>query len=284
MQYEWIFGGIVVIFISSVAIFILFYKTLKAERAIIEAKSREQALLSRNESLYHMSQMKTEFFQNLSHDFKTPLTVISTGILNIEDMLSFDNIDKQEILECLNNSQREIMRMSRMIDSAMNISSVNDSYQGKELLDIANILREGAETYRAFLKRRGNVLQVSIPKTLPKVCINLDMLLHVLANLFSNANRHTQNGKIYISARKTNDSVVISITDNGVGISPELIPHIFERGVTENGTGIGLSICKSGIEEVHNGKISIESKKGSHTQVTFELPIFKEEGEISPCI
>jgi len=223
--------------------------------------------------------MRTEFFQNMSHDFKTPLTVISTSLSNIEDLLNFDKLDKQEMQESIHHAQSEIMRLSRMIDNARQLSSLADSRADTETFDIASVLRESADTYRSFIKSKGNSFVTNIPKTLPYVSGNGDMFLHVLANLFSNTHRHTENGRIYFSAIEKNKTIVITLMDNGTGIPPEVLPRVFERGMTTTGTGLGLSICKDVIKNIHNGTISIDSKYGLGTQVTIELPIPTQNGE-----
>ena len=211
----------------------------------------------------------------MSHDFKTPLTVISTSISNIEDMLNFDAPDFEEMREGLTSAQREVMRMSRMIDSALKISSMDDSRQEKTPMNIAKVLREGAEVYRTFFKRRGNSFTANIPQTMPKVFGNEDLMLHVLSNLFSNSNRHTQNGNIILTAEATESRIVITLADNGAGIAADVLPNIFERGVSHRSTGLGLGICKDVIEEIHRGKIYIKSRQGQGTQVTIDLPIYK---------
>jgi len=248
-----------------------------SENLAAATKMREQELLADNEMLDRMNRMKNEFFQNMSHDFKTPLTVISSSVINAADMLDFD-VDKDKVKEVLDNAQGEIMRMARMVDGAMKHSSIYDNRQDMNPLDIAPLLRDGAETYRALLDRNNNRLTLDIPASLPHICGNADMLMHVLSNLLSNANRHARGGEINIKA-EVNDSVIaVTVRDSGDGIKPELIPHVFERGVSDGGTGLGLSICKTAIE-AHNGAISVKSEYGDGAAVTFTLPIYTQTEE-----
>ena len=265
---------IIIIFNVFVAIFL---KTLSkaSESLATVAKMREQALMADNEMLDRVNRMKNEFLQNMNHEFKTPLNVISTSVSNVVDMCDFE-LDESIIKEVLGNAQREIMRMSRMVDSAMRYSSLQDNRQDMNSIDMAPLLREGAETYRAVLERQGNTLSLDCPTTLPPILGNSDMLLHVLSNLMSNANRYTRNGMIFIQALVQDDSIAVIVRDNGAGISAELLPMIFERGVSESGTGLGLSICKSAVED-HGGKIGVESSKGEGTTVWFTIPILDIE-------
>ena len=274
-------GGIIVLLVFLVLVLALLIMLLnrsrKTERLTLEAKIREQALLADNEMLDRLNRTKLEFFQNLNHDLKTPLTVISTSVLNAADMLDFE-LDKDEMRECLGNAQREIMRMARMVESAMKYSSLHDNRHDMAPIDIAQLLHEGAETYRALLERYGNSLLLDVPLTLPCVFGNADILLHVMSNLMSNANRHTRNGGVFIEARcvliGTRPEVLVTVRDDGDGIKPDLLPYVFNRGVSEGGTGLGLSICKTAIE-AHGGAIGIESECGKGTAVWFAIPIIE---------
>jgi signal transduction histidine kinase len=196
-------------------------------------------------------------------------------------------LDRKIIKDVLGNAQSEIMRMARMVDSAMRQSALQESHEGMKPLDIAELLREGAETYRALLERQGNNLTLDIPETLPPILGSTDILLHVLSNLLSNANRYTRNGDIMISAAvkiiesgTDNEKQVLKVkaSDNGTGIAPEILPDVFQRGVSDAGTGLGLSICKNAIE-AHGGTIGVESTPGYGTTVWFTIPIYRGEDD-----
>jgi len=279
-HFPWL-GGIIILLVFLVLVLILLMMQLnrsrKTERLALEAKIREQALLADNEMLDRLNRTKLEFFQNMSHDFKTPLTVISTSVLNAADMLDFET-DKDEIRECLYIAQREIMRMARMVESAMKYSSLHDNRHDMAPIDIGQLLHEGAETYRALLDRYGNTLSLNVPLTLPSIYGNADILLHVMSNLLSNANRHTRNGAVAIDARcvvsNSRPDVLVTVRDDGDGVKPDLLPYVFNRGVSEGGTGLGLSICKTAIE-AHGGAIGIVSEQGKGTAVWFSIPIIE---------
>ena len=245
-----------------------------ALRKMLDRLVQAQAFAAEIDMLDRLNSMKTVFLQNMSHDLKTPLTVISTDILNSADQLDFE-IDKEDMRESLANAQQEIMRMARMIDGAMKHSFMQDDRHDMKPMDIAPTLREGAATYRALLERHGNAMILDVPDALPPIYGNADMILHVLSNLLSNANRYTRNGKISISASAENGTVSVTVQDSGEGVKPELLPRVFERGVSENGTGLGLFICKTTIE-AHNGAIYAESEWGKGTGITFVLPIYDE--------
>ena len=144
------------------------------------------------------------------------------------------------------------------------------------MLDVAEIISISAEANRSFIERRGNAFIVSIEKNLPSVMGKADEIVQVVLNILTNANNHTQNGEISLHARSLEAGVMVSIADNGTGIPAELLPRIFERGVSGGGgTGFGLAICKS-IIEAHGGTIDIKSEEGKGTTVIFSLPTHKE--------
>jgi signal transduction histidine kinase len=103
-----------------------------------------------------------------------------------------------------------------------------------------------------------------------------DGLSQVLINLISNANEHTENGEITVTALSDGQAVTVTVTDNGEGIAPEALPGIFERRPRMGGSGeaggIGFSICREIIKK-HGGRIWVESEQGAGTSVSFTLPL-----------
>ena len=274
---------VLVLFLLIVIIFNVFVarftKSLReaSESLASVAREREQELIADNDMLDRLNRMKNDFFQNMSHDFKTPLNVIASSMYNVKDMLDFE-FDKDVAYRILDNTEQEVMRMARMVEGALTYSSLADNRQIMEVMDIAPLLRRGAETYRALLERHSNILTLDILPSLPPIFGSADMLLHVLSNLLSNANRYTRNGEINISATENEGMITVCVRDNGSGVKPELLPNIFERGVSDSGTGLGLSICKTAIE-AHNGTISVESEYKQGTVVAFTLPIYSDPEE-----
>ena len=128
--------------------------------------------------------------------------------------------------------------------------------------------------------------KLDLPAKLPRAHIDKKRIRQVLDNLIDNAVKHSSTGtKISIAARKNNGEIMVTVTDEGAGISREDKPHIFDRmfqterthkpGVT--GAGLGLSICK-GLIEAHKGRIWIESEEGKGTRCFFTLPIYNSRG------
>ena len=242
------------------------------------AISQMIALSFENAELARLNRIKTEFLQNMSHELKTPLAVISTDVLNVADQIEYE-MDKEDIQKSLKNAQEEIMRMSRMVSSAMEYPTAQESSKKSEPMDIAPVLRFCADTYHSITKKKNNRLSVDIPVSLPLVYANADLIIQVLTNLLSNANRHTHDGEITIRAAEGDGKVVVTVMDNGEGISAEILPRVFERGVsTEKAgrtgrSGFGLSISRSIIEAL-GGEISLASEQGKGTAATFVLPVY----------
>ena len=277
---------IVFLVLLIILLFALFIRYRRTEKQAVESKLRERTLVRENEVLDHLNRTKTEFFQNMSHDFKTPLTVISTSVINALDILDFE-MDEEEIRESLNLAQSEVMRLSRIVDGALKHAALYNDQYFAESINLFKLLKRIEKTYQAFLDRRGNKLIISLPNSLPQVYGNVDMLLNVFSNVITNANRYTQDGEIVISARvdanvkpqKNNKQFInVTVSDNGCGVNPEIIANIFDRGMSESGSGLGLSICKTAIE-TFGGTIEVKSEIGKGTKVTFTVPVFNPEPE-----
>ena len=181
----------------------------------------------------------------------------------------------------LETAQGEIMRLARMVGGMLNLASMSESAE-KGMVDFSALLKNGCEMLGLSLQKNGNLLVSNVESGL-FVFGSADLLAQVLTNILQNAGQHTENGTIRLSAKKTSGTITVSIADTGKGISEEMLPHVFERGVSEGGTGFGLYLCKTVVES-HGGKIWIESKRGATsglngTTVHFTLPVY--EGQIS---
>ena len=267
-------GVIILLALTLLLIIVLFFRERKAEQLALDVRIREETLNSQNITLDTLNRMKNEFFQNMNHDLKTPLTVISTDIQNATDYFEFE-IDEKDALDSLGHAQSEIMRMARMVDNALSQSLLQKNKGELELFNVGFYLQESAKNHRALMAGNKNCLTLDIPSNMPMVLGSPDTFLHILSNLLTNANNYTRNGEINIHATVDSKRISITVRDNGTGIKPELFKHIFERGVSTGGTGLGLPICKSAIE-LMGGEISIKNEYGSGTAVTFTLPIYKE--------
>jgi signal transduction histidine kinase len=246
-----------------------------------KTKEAERRLIAENAALDDLSRSKSEFLTAMSHEIKTPLTVISVHVQQANKLFETyeysggSNIEK--IRHSLTRAQEEIMRTARMTENALRFASMQESNPQMKQLDIAAVLVTTAEAYRVLLEKRGNQLVVNVADSLPLVYSSGDLLMQVIVNLLSNANAHTNDGEITLTALPENEFVKVIVADNGSGIPAELLPHVFERKISgTDGTGVGLAICKEIIIS-HGGTIKIESSPGEGTRVVFRIPAADEK-------
>lgn len=235
---------------------------------------QQRQLDEQNIILSQINRAKTEFLSNTSHEMRTPLTVISVNVQTaaaiLEDLV--DTVKEPEVVELLQTTQSEIMRLSRMVSGMLTLASMSECVERQEL-DLSSLLESGSEMLRLTFSKRGNTLETQIESNL-KVFGNADLLAQVLQNIMQNATTHTQDGKIILKAKRNGSEIHISVLDTGTGISSKILPRVFERGVSTGGTGFGLYLCKN-VVEAHGGGIWIESEQGKGTNVQFTLPIYE---------
>ncbi|MDD4509631.1 MAG: HAMP domain-containing sensor histidine kinase [Oscillospiraceae bacterium] len=246
--------------------------TMFAQMRLYRAQQRR--VDEQNAVLAQTNQAKTRFLANTSHEMRTPLTVISVNIQTVMGLLKrMDGVSEDvETQELLQDAQAEIMRLSRMVGSMLSLNSVADSTE-KVKLDYSALLLNTAEMLRLLITKQENELETEISSGLT-VFGNADLLSQVVINLLQNANAHTKGGVIHLCTGVAAGKITVTVSDNGSGISLEMLPRVFERGVTEGGTGVGLFLCKTVVES-HGGAIQIDSTQGVGTTVTFTLPAYQ---------
>jgi signal transduction histidine kinase len=239
-----------------------------------QKKLNEQNILLEQTNLF-----KTEFLANASHEMRTPLTVISLNIQTVKYILEDMGVTEQDpkTAKMLVRAQSEIMRLSRMVGGMLTLASMSENTD-KHKLDLTSLLQAGIEMYRLNLEKQGNTIEFSIEQGL-FVYGNADLMSQAFSNLLHNAGNYTKDGKIIVTADRKDNEIKVTVKDTGTGISPELLPRVFERGVSTGGTGFGLYLCKTVVES-HGGKIRIESpiENDRGTAVCYTLPYY--EGQI----
>jgi len=216
----------------------------------------------------------------MSHELRTPLNSIigfSRVILKGIDGPITDQ--QRQDLEAIFNSGQHLLGL---INDILDISKIE---AGKmelsfEPTDLQEIIRGVMSTAIALVKDKPIELQQSVPADLPTIIADSRRVRQVLLNLVSNAAKFTDQGFIRVEARVEGDFVTISVSDSGIGIPPEKLPHIFEAFTQVDaspsrkygGTGLGLTISKSFVE-LHGGRIWVESEVGKGSRFTFTLPI-----------
>jgi signal transduction histidine kinase len=265
----------------------LMYKQIEQSNIILETTVQERTLelKEQTEIAVAASRSKSEFLATMSHEIKTPLTVISVHVQQAAELFEDGADEKETITASLRRAQEEVMRASGITENALRLASMQEGHKQMKTLHIDTLLTNSAEAYRTILEKRGNKLNLAISNGLADDmgCVygNADQLIQIMVNILSNANRHTKDGVITVEANlidsPEDNFIKVTVTDSGSGIAPELLPHIFERGITGTGSsGLGLEICKRIIES-HGGTITAESAPNKGTTIAFTLPVYRDE-------
>lgn len=243
-------------------------------------ESRTLELAKEKETVEQLLQQKNEEFANVSHEFRTPLTLI-LGLL--AQVLKTNNNPTE--LNQLNIINRNSYRLLRMVDQLLNLETFRvHSITHQTHQAVGSIIKQISGAFRDFAKEKNIDLEIGQVEAV-NFKFTSDAIEKIIANLISNAIKYTpSNGKIRIhSERVQGNQLLIQVSDTGVGIPDDKIEVIFERYsrvLNENseqvtGAGIGLALVKELVES-HNGEITIESKLGTGTTVKVLLPIIDE--------
>ncbi|MCL1848023.1 MAG: sensor histidine kinase [Coriobacteriia bacterium] len=246
-------------------------------REIAAAKDNEQRLIRENAELDSRNRFERDLMTNLTHEMRTPLAVMSSyAQLAVKDINKL-NADPQTTKDLL-VIQDEAKRLAELATSFLDLYHEKGNTKNRGSLHLGDLLEQVGHLCIPMMKGNRNRLVLSIPEYLPPVYANADEIIQVILNLIANANNHTADGEISLSAESTQQEIVITVADTGTGIAPDRLPHVFERGETDgDGAGLGLDICRQVIG-AHGGMIQIESKPAEGTTVWFTLPA-REEGE-----
>ena len=247
----------------------VFIATMKEVEA---AKEAERRLAAENAMLEILSQSRGEFLQNMSHEMKTPLTVIASGIDFADMQIKENNVIVAE--DVLASIREETQRLGRIVSGMLSLSALSGSGENRRRVNFSALLKTCAETFMVMLEEQNNELKTTIAQGMPDVFIESDLFIQVISNLFTNASQHTKNGQVSLSASFDARYISVCVSDSGTGVAPEILPKIFERGTSGSGsTGFGLFISKA-IVEAHGGTITVESETGKGTQVSFTVPVY----------
>lgn len=249
--------------------------SLSTFRQVEAAKAAEQRLTAENALLERMNRMRADLMANISHELKTPLAAMSALAQYTRMQLQADAVDEQTEGN-LEDIAGEARRLDALVSQLLTLSLDKVSPVEMRPTDIGALIARARAVYEPLVNKRGNRLTLDVPEVLPRARCNGDAVLQVLLNLLGNANRHTDAGKITLSAAAKENHLAVTVADDGEGIAPDMLPYVFDREVSQGGTGIGLTLCKEMIE-AQRGTIEIRSEMNRGTAVTFTLPLSEEE-------
>lgn len=232
---------------------------------------------------YRLDQIRQEFVANVSHELRTPLTTIKTYLETLMENPDEDEEIRTRFLHVINS---EAERMVRMVEDLLIISRHENRARVFKRVSIGDIIRDIVRGVEVQVANKDLSLRVRIPRHLPLVMGDSDMLHRLFLNIVNNAISYTNTGEISISVFSRNKCVEVTIRDTGIGIPADALGRIFERFYRVDkarsrkggGTGLGLSIAKQ-IAEAHGGTINVNSREGHGTEVTIPLPAALEEAK-----
>ena len=253
------------------------------ENEVIQ-RSRELAetireLRAANLKLGELDTAKTTFFSNISHEFRTPLTLM---LAPIEDALADNHqplspANKQRLQLARDNSLRLLKLVNTLLDfSRIEAGRIQASYAP---VDVACFTTELVAMFQSAADKAGIRLIIDCPAVSEPVWIDREMWEKIIPNLVSNALKFTFAGEVAVRLREHAAHITIDVIDTGIGIPEAELPHIFERfyrvsgnsGRTYEGTGIGLSLVRELIE-LHGGRINVQSTVNKGTSFHIEIP------------
>ena len=225
-------------------------------------------------------QLRRDLIAWTSHDLRTPLTSIRAVVEALADRVIDD---PDTIQRYLNSIQSDVASLNSLIDDLFELAQLDAGglIFGKVPVSLSDLISDVLERMRALAEQRRVQLSGRVSPGVDPVTIDPQKIERVLANLISNAIRHTpEGGQVTIEAQPSDGRVRVSVRDTGEGIAPDDLPHVFERfyrgeksrSRSTGGAGLGLAIAK-GIVEAHGGSIEVTSRLGKGATFTFTLPV-----------
>jgi signal transduction histidine kinase len=232
----------------------------------------------RAEALAELDRAKTAFFSNVSHEFRTPLTLM---LGPVEDLLAPGRLGAQERKE-LELVHRNAVRLLRLVNTLLDFSRLEAGRleAGFEPTDLATLTADLSSGFRSAVERAGLVLTVDCPPLSQPAYVDREHWEKVVLNLLSNALKFTFEGGITVRLREESGAAVLTVEDTGTGIPESALPGLFERfyrvkgarSRTHEGSGIGLSLVRE-LVKLHGGEVGVASREGEGTAFTVTLPL-----------
>ncbi|QLL08658.1 SpoIIE family protein phosphatase [Mycobacterium vicinigordonae] len=244
---------------------------------VSSARSYE-AQQQRAEALAELDRAKTTFFSNISHEFRTPLTLILGPVDELRARpTGVDDYARQE-LELVH---RNGLRLAKLVNTLLDFSRIEAGRMQARFsaVDLASITAELASVFRSAIDQAGLTFTVDCPALDEPVYLDREMWEKVVLNLLSNALKFTFAGSITVRVSRDDDHAVVTVADTGIGVPAAEMPRLFERfhriesarARSTEGSGIGLALVKE-LVGLHGGTISADSREGTGTTFTVRLP------------
>lgn len=254
-----------IILLLLIGIMVYIYRTILMKRRIEEEANKA----------------KLQFFTNISHELRTPLTLIADPVNYI---IHDDNLNSQQ-RSMLQIVQRNVLVLTQLVSEILDFRKVQNGKMELRLSDfnLAESMKQWIMLFSASAQKKHIAISMDAPDTI-MLRADQDKIERICYNLLSNALKYTsEGGEITLTAKEENGRVMISVADNGCGISSDELPYIFDRFYQAKnagrGTGIGLAIVKA-FTELHHGEVSATSIEGKGSTFTIHIPV-RQKGEVT---
>ncbi|MTW02133.1 response regulator [Duganella ginsengisoli] len=257
-----------------------FFELVAAQvAAAMQNAMAAQAQRERADMLAELDRAKTAFFSNVSHEFRTPLTLM---LGPLEDALADSASLPPEQRGRLELAHRNALRLQRLVNTLLDFSRVQAGRMHASFAptDLAALTSDLASGFRSLIENGGLQLDVQcMPLAMP-VYADASLWEKIVLNLLSNAFKFTFEGGIRVTLQQQGQHAVLCVADSGVGIAAGDLPHVFERfrriegakSRSHEGSGIGLALVRD-LVELHHGAITVHSEPGVGTRFTVTLPL-----------
>lgn len=254
-----------IILLLLIGIMVYIYRTILMKRRIEEEANKA----------------KLQFFTNISHELRTPLTLIADPVNYI---IHDDNLNSQQ-RSMLQIVQRNVLVLTQLVSEILDFRKVQNGKMELRLSDfnLAESMKQWIKLFSASAQKKHIAISMDAPDTI-MLRADQDKIERICYNLLSNALKYTsEGGEISLMAKEEGGRVMISVADNGCGISSDELPYIFDRFYQAKnagrGTGIGLAIVKA-FTELHHGEVSATSIEGKGSTFTIHIPV-RQKGEVT---
>lgn len=254
-----------IILLLLIGIMVYIYRTILMKRRIEEEANKA----------------KLHFFTNISHELRTPLTLIADPVNYI---IHDDNLNSQQ-RSMLQIVQRNVLVLTQLVSEILDFRKVQNGKMELRLSDfnLTESMKQWIMLFSASAQKKHIAISMDAPDTI-MLRADQDKIERICYNLLSNALKYTsEGGEITLTAKEENGRVMISVADNGCGISSDELPYIFDRFYQAKnagrGTGIGLAIVKA-FTELHHGEVSATSIEGKGSTFTIHIPV-RQKGEVT---
>src|SRR4051794_7242661 len=243
--------------------------------AIARAQAAERR---RTDALAALDRAKTVFFTNVSHEFRTPLTLIDAPLRELADEPDLDPTNRERVSLALRASGR----LRRLVNTLLEFSRLESGTSRPTFvpLDVGEVVRDIASVFRSAFESAGLSLRVVGDAPSRPVLADSDMLERILLNLVSNAFKFTERGGVELRLDQDGDEVVLVVADTGIGIGPDDLDRVFDRFArvesgwsrSSEGSGIGLALAAE-LTRLQGGTLTLRSEPGVGSTFTLRLPL-----------